>query len=175
MRHAAAVPQAGEVFGLEALDSRIDRGSRHVQDATDTDRIPPAIIELDDLQRGLIAVGMRVVVPQRQVPLTGDGTRLPERLDCLVVDRRATGDEQDARQLPVVEAVIESLEAIDLLPHGVLDRGDPPPVYHLDIGGFDLPNSVCRHALCSTALFRACTGSRSNPPNSEATLIKNGT
>jgi hypothetical protein len=93
------------VFRLEALDPRIDRGPRDVQEATDAHLIPPAIVQLDDLEPRLIAVRMRVVVPQRQVPLTGDGTRLPERLDRLVVDRRAKGDEQDARQLPVVEAV----------------------------------------------------------------------
>ena len=139
---AAAVHQPGEVLRLEALDPRIDRGPRHVQEATDTDLIPPAIIELDDLQPRLIAVGLRVVVPQRQVPLTGHRTRLPECLDRLVVDRRAKGDEQDAGEFPVVEAVIEGLEAIDLLAHGLRDGAGPPPGHHLDIGGEE-----SRHAL----------------------------
>ena len=80
-----------------------------------------------------VAVRMRVVVPQRQVPLTGDGTFLPERLDRLGVDRRAKGDEQDARQLPVVESVIERLEAIDLLSHSIRNGAGPPPVHHLHV------------------------------------------
>jgi hypothetical protein len=63
--------------------------------------IPALVIELNDLQASLITIRMRVVVPQQQVPLTGDCTRLPERLDGLVGNRRTELDEQDARQFSV--------------------------------------------------------------------------
>jgi hypothetical protein len=63
-----------------------------------------------------------------------------------VVDRRATGDEQDARELPVMEAVIECLEAIDLLAHGLKDRAGPLPGHHLDIGREESPHALLPEA-----------------------------
>jgi hypothetical protein len=42
-------------------------------------------------------------------------------------------DQQDARQFPVMEAVIERFEAIDLLAHGLRDRAGPPPGHDLNI------------------------------------------
>jgi hypothetical protein len=98
---------------------------------------------------------MRVVVPQRQVPLTGDGTLLPECLHRLVVDRRAKGDEQDAGEFTVVEAVIQRLETIDLLPHSLRDGAGPLPVYHLNISGKE-----SSHALLPEAALEGADGVR---------------
>jgi hypothetical protein len=59
--------------------------------------------------------------------LTGDGTGLPERLHRLVVNGHAARDEHDAGQLPIVEAVVERLEAIQLLSNGLGHPRRPSP------------------------------------------------
>jgi hypothetical protein len=117
MGRRALIYQSGEVFRFEASDPRIDRGAGHVQEAVNADFFPPPIIEGDDLHPGMIAIGLGVIVPQLQMPLTGDRTGLPERFHGLVINRHATGDKQDARQLAVAEAVVERLEPIQLLLH----------------------------------------------------------
>jgi hypothetical protein len=59
------VDQPGKVLRLEAGNPQIDRGRRDVQEATDAALIPALIIELNDLDPGVVRVGMAVVVPQR--------------------------------------------------------------------------------------------------------------
>jgi hypothetical protein len=134
-RGPALVHQPGKVLGLEPPDPRIDRGPGHVQEATDADLIPALIIELDDLEPGLIAIRLGMIVPQPQVPLTRGGALLPKLLDRLVVKSVSHLDQQDPGQFPIVEPVIEGFEPIDLLPHGLRDGAGPPPGHHLDISG----------------------------------------
>src|SRR5262245_8920296 len=55
-------------------------------------------------------------------------------------------NEQDAGEFAVAEPVIEPLEAIDLLPHGVRDGAHAPAGYHLDIRGQE-----AHHALLPEA------------------------
>jgi hypothetical protein len=76
------------------------------------------IVKFDDLQAGLVAVGLRVVVPQPQAALAGDRTLPPELLDCPVIEGSPERAGQDPRQFPIVERVIERLEPINLQPDG---------------------------------------------------------
>jgi hypothetical protein len=66
---AALVHQAGKVFSLEARHPSIYRRTRDVQDATDTARIPALIVKLNDLDSGLIAVFLAVIVTQCEFSL----------------------------------------------------------------------------------------------------------
>jgi hypothetical protein len=116
---SALAHKPGEVLGLKPPDPRIDCGPRDLHIPANAPFIPAVIIELDDLEPSLVAVGMPVIVPQPQVPLTGDGTRLPERLDSLVVNRHPARNEQDARQLSGVESVVERFEPIKLLSNDI--------------------------------------------------------
>jgi hypothetical protein len=60
-------------------------------------------MEFDDLQTGLVAVGMGVVVPQPQVALTEDQTLPPELLDRPVIEVIPERAGQDPGQFPIVE------------------------------------------------------------------------
>ena len=64
----ALVDQARKVFRLEARNPPIHRRTRDVQDATDTKLIPPLIVQLNDLDSGLMAVLLAVIVTQRKFP-----------------------------------------------------------------------------------------------------------
>jgi hypothetical protein len=64
----ALVCQARNVFGLEARNPPIHRRTRDVQDATDTEFIPALLGQLHDLDSGLIAVFLAVIVTQREFP-----------------------------------------------------------------------------------------------------------
>ena len=56
-----------------------------MQDVTDTPFRPALIVELDHLHPGLVRLRMTVIGAQRQFPLHGLGTVLPELFDGLVV------------------------------------------------------------------------------------------
>ena len=62
---AALVHQTRTVFSLEARNPSIHCRTRDVQDATNTELIPALILELDDLDPGLIAVSLAVIASQR--------------------------------------------------------------------------------------------------------------
>jgi hypothetical protein len=91
------------------------------------------IVEFDHFQAGLVAIRMAMIVPQTQVPLTGDGTLLPELLDRLVIHGIPQLHKQDVGEFSVVESVIEGFEPIDFLPHGVRDACHLPLDHHVDI------------------------------------------
>jgi hypothetical protein len=143
------------VLHLKPPDPGVDCRPRHVEKATDTDLLPPVIVELDDLQPCLIAVRLGMIVPQPQVPLVRGAACLPDRLHRLVVDRGAELDEQNPCEFAIVEPVIQDLESIDLLPHGLRDGTRPPPVHHLDVGGEE-----ARHALPLEAPLEGTDGVR---------------
>ena len=64
-------------------------------------------------------------------------------------------NEQDAGEFAVVEPVIQRLEAIDLLPHGLRDGAGSPAMHHLDIGGEE-----SQHALLPEAALEGAHGVR---------------
>ena len=106
------------------------------------DLLAALIIQLDDLEPSLIAVGMPVIVPQPQMPLAGDGTLLPELLDRLIINGLSRLDQQDPGDFAVVEPVIEGFQPINLLPHGLRDRAGPPPGHNLNIRGEEAPHAL---------------------------------
>src|SRR5262249_15595492 len=80
VRRRALVREAGRIVALEARTPQVDRGTGDLQTLTNT-ALPPALrIEGEDLQAGLDALGMAVVVEQR--PGRGSGWRkaVPETL-----------------------------------------------------------------------------------------------
>jgi hypothetical protein len=90
LRGPAVVDQPGKVFGLEAGDPQMDCGRRDVQEATDAALIPALIIELDDLDSGVVRVGMAVVVPQCQLSLRRWGLYHHSLLTVLSSTRQPT-------------------------------------------------------------------------------------
>jgi hypothetical protein len=48
-RASSFLHEPSKLLGLEALDPRIDCRPRDVQETTDTDLLPPLIVEFDDL------------------------------------------------------------------------------------------------------------------------------
>ena len=96
------------MFGLKALEPRIDRGPGYLQETADAHLLPALIVELDDLQPGLGAIGLGMIVPEPQVALTRDGTVLSEFVDGLIIISISELDKQDARQFPVGEPVIDN-------------------------------------------------------------------
>jgi hypothetical protein len=83
---ATLVHQPGQGLGLKPPDPGVDGRPRDVPILAHAPCIPAVVIALDDLHPSPMAVGLGVIVPQPQVPLTGDRTRLPERLDGLMVN-----------------------------------------------------------------------------------------
>ena len=80
--------------------------------------------------------GLSNYVPQAQVPLTRDGTLLPELLDRLVIHGIAQLHKQDAGEFAVVEAISEGFEPIDISCRtGSGMRVIPPLDDHLGIVG----------------------------------------
>src|SRR5262249_38170712 len=80
VRRRALGRDAGRIVALEARNPHVNRGAGDLQTLTNT-ALPPALrIEGDDLQAGLGALGMAVVVEQR--PGWGSGRRkaVPEAL-----------------------------------------------------------------------------------------------
>jgi hypothetical protein len=61
LRARLLADEPGKVRGFKAANPLIDRGTRHMQKATDADFCPPLVVELDDLKAGLIAIGVAVV------------------------------------------------------------------------------------------------------------------
>jgi hypothetical protein len=57
-----------------------------MQEATDAALIPALIIELDNLDAGVVRGRMAVIVPQRQFPLRGWEAVLPQGFDGFVID-----------------------------------------------------------------------------------------
>ena len=103
-----------------------------------------SIVEPDDLEAGMIALHMGVVVREAQLPLHNDGTGPPDRFDRLVVDGLSEFNEQDEGEFAIVEAVIQRLEAIKLLPHGLRHGAGSPAMHHLDIGWEQSRIPCCR-------------------------------
>ena len=61
---ATLVLDPGKVFGFKAANPQVDRGTGHLQKATDTQLTPPLIVELDHLEAGLIALRVAVIRAQ---------------------------------------------------------------------------------------------------------------
>jgi hypothetical protein len=105
----------------------------------------------------------------RFVPLTGNGTLLPELLDRLIINGVPHLDQKNTGEFLIVEPVIEGFEPIELLPDGVRNPGGPGEDHHLYLpreqpehpplpeaaverahgvrmgGGF--PRALCGHAI----------------------------
>ena len=64
LRATGLVGQAGEVLGFEPLDPGIHRRPRHLQHTHDADFRPALVVEPDDLEAGVRAIWMGVVVRQ---------------------------------------------------------------------------------------------------------------
>jgi hypothetical protein len=81
----AVVDQPGQGRSLEAGNPQLARGRRDVQDATAAALIPALRRALNDLDPGVVRVGMAVGVPQRSLPLGRWGTLVPQGVDGLVI------------------------------------------------------------------------------------------
>ena len=85
VRRPTLVHQPGNVLGLKPPDPCVDGRPRDVHILAHAPCIPAVVIALDDLHPSPMAVGRGVIVPQPQVPLTGNRTRLPECLEVTVL------------------------------------------------------------------------------------------
>jgi hypothetical protein len=121
------------VLGLKPCDPGINGGPGHLQKAADTQLIPALIVEFDDLEACLIAVGMGMVGPQFQLLLRGHGTLLPQEFRRLVIERIGALTEDNPCQFPIMKATIESFEAVNLLADIVGDGAGTPTPSDLDI------------------------------------------
>jgi hypothetical protein len=93
------------------------------------------VVEFDDLQAGLVAIRMDVVVPQLQLPGCEDRALVPELLHRLVINPIAARGEENPRQFPMMKARIEGLEPMQLLTHGLGDAMSSASGDDLHVGG----------------------------------------
>jgi hypothetical protein len=140
------VDQPDKELGLEPSDPGVDRRPRDLQYTHDADFGPPLGVEPDDLEAGVIAIRLGMVVHQGQLALQRHDTGLPDRLHRVVIDGMPEFNEHGAGEFSVMEPLIEGLESIALLPYSVRNGTSPPPVYHLAIRGQE-----SRHALLPDA------------------------
>src|SRR5262249_3910967 len=129
------VHESGEVLGFKPGDPGINGRTGYLQKATDTELIPALIVEFHDLEPGLIAVGLGMIGPQLQLLLYGHRALVPEEFRGLVIKAIGTLAEHDPRQLPIMKAMIEGFEPVNLCTDLVGDRARPPMPYDLDITG----------------------------------------
>ena len=71
------------MLGFKAPNPQIDGGTRHLHKVTDTALSPALIVEFDDLEASLIAVGMAVIGAKGQLALHGVGLCCQSRLTVL--------------------------------------------------------------------------------------------
>jgi hypothetical protein len=79
---------------------------------------------------------------------TTDGTVLPDLLDGHIINRIAQLDQEDPRELPLVEPVREGLESIERLPDRVGDPCYLPPDRHLHILRQEPQHSLLPKSSC---------------------------
>jgi hypothetical protein len=127
----------------------------------ETDLVPALVVQSNDLQAGVHAIGMGAIALPRRLLRRGAGTPVPELLDRVVMDGVAEGEEQAAGQLAVMKAGVERFEPINLI---------APPAQR---PGLLLPASmILRYAPAATSLriadyaaipARTAASSLSNP------------
>src|SRR4029450_2247485 len=96
---------------------------------------PALLIELQDVETGVIAVGLAVIVLQWQGPLRRRGTVLPQLfhgMDRQAIARRA---KNDPHQCTLLGAWVEAFEPGESLPPGFGPPAGPAAVAPLDIVG----------------------------------------
>ena len=82
-----------------------------MQDAADAALRPALIRELQDLEPGVITIGLAVIVLQRQFALGCRGTVLPELFDGLIINALVAGVMNDPGSFAIPEAAREGFES----------------------------------------------------------------
>ena len=115
LRRAALVLEAGRIVALKARNPRVDGGTGDLQKLTDTALTPALRIEGDDLQAGLGALGMAVVVEQRP---RGRGRRreaFPEAFRRLAGEAMHGGMKNDPGEFAEPETLVEAFEPLEFV------------------------------------------------------------
>jgi hypothetical protein len=132
---ALAVDESGKMLRLEVLDPPVHGRARDPQKPAETDLVPALIVESDDLQASVEAIGMGAIVQPCRLLRSGDRTLLPKLLDRVVMDGVAEGEEQDAGEFAVMKAAIERFEPVNLLADRIWNPLGPALGSYFEVGG----------------------------------------
>src|SRR4030095_312657 len=134
-RRPAVVDQPRKMLGFEAGNPEMDRGGGDGQEATEAALIPALIVELDDLDAGIVEGRMAVIVSTRHSLLPGWEARLPQGFDGFVIDAIACLIEHDPRHFAVMQPRIERFEPRNLLANRFGAPSRPPHGEHIQVVG----------------------------------------
>ena|SRR5215510_5385694 len=116
-RRPTAVRSAWQILLLKTANPLADRGTRDVQEATNTALGPPLAREGDDRRAGLGTCRVTVVIQLRERGRGRHGEALPEPFKGFMIQTIASFLRNDPPQFPIVKAPVQAFEALECL-HG---------------------------------------------------------
>ena len=142
---ATLVLKAGKVLDFKAANPHIDRRTRYLHKVTNTDLRPPLIIQFDDLEASLIAIGV-VVIGAKQARLAQEWMVMPEPFDGLVVNAIIQFVPDNPGQFAIPKAVVEGVETRQFLHYRFRD---PSPAWaeHLSVLGISRACPVAENGV----------------------------
>ena len=96
---------------------------------------PPLIIQFDDLEASLIAIGVVVIAAKGQLALHRNGTMMPEPFDGLVINAVIQFVPDNPGQFAIPKAVVEGFETRQFLHDRFRDLLPPAWAEHLSVLG----------------------------------------
>ena len=130
-------------------------GREILQKPAETHLIPALVVQSDNLQASVAAIGMGAIVPPWRRLRRGDGALVPQLLDRVVMDGVAEGEEQDAGEFAVMKAGVERFEPVNLLADGIGNPCGSAAGRHLEVRGHQP-----QHALPVEAALEGADGVR---------------
>jgi len=132
---ATLVLKAGKVLDFKAANPHIDSRTRYLHKVTNSALRPPLIIQFDDLEASLIAIGVVVIGAKGQLALPRHGRVMPEPFDGLVVNAVIQLVPDNPGQFAIPKAVVEGFETRQFLHYRFRDLFPPAWAEHLSVLG----------------------------------------
>src|SRR5438876_4713197 len=109
-RRPAVILKRGQVVTFEAPNPLVNSRAGHAQKQTDTEFVPPLEIELNDLLASLRALGITVVVEQRQLLGRGGWELAPKAFDGGMRNAVVQSIENNPGKFATLKAVVKAFE-----------------------------------------------------------------